>query len=206
MTPSYAPVQFMSSRPGSWPDAQRAALVVSALRRRHFQAQYVDTRDAAIDAILSMLPEGASVVRSASAKLDQLDVVAPLRRRGHEVTDLREEPGSARKAFFADVYMASATAVTMDGQIISGDLSGSSVAPMIFGPGKVIIVMDLKQIVKDKAAAFERIEAMAGDGEDPRLSYNSTGMLEGALPRFSERINVILVGELLGDQDPQPSA
>jgi len=60
----------------------------------------------------------------------------------------------------------------------------------------VVVVLDMGQVVKDKAAAFERVAALQGGG-DPRLACNGTGMLEGALPRFSDRINVVLVGEEL---------
>lgn len=193
---------------GTWPTEQRAALVVAALKRRHFQAQYVPDRAAALDAILATIPEGASVFRSESTTLDQLAVQDRLREGGrHKVTFVAEDTQAdaalrmklEREAFFADVFLTSATAVTQDGRIVSGGgAMGNGVAPMIFGPAKVVIVVGMNKIVKDKEAAFARVADLHATGEDPRLTYNSTGMLESALPRFSERINVILVGEELG--------
>ena len=217
MNTTIAAAEVEPLHPGNWPNEQRAALVVAALKRRHFQAQYAPSSAAAIDAILAMLPEAASVFRSESTTLDQLDVLAKLGANGkHKVTDVCEtdhlgrsvhgdlanDPALRatleRQAFFADVFLTSATAVTIDGHIVSGGAHGKGVAPMIFGPAMVIVVLGMNKIVKDKQAAFERVAALHGGGQDPRLSYNSTGMLESALPRFSERINVILVGEDLG--------
>lgn len=202
---------------GDSPNEQRAALVVAALKRRHFQARYAENRSAALDAIVSMIPEGANVFRCESTTLDQLDVQRALRAGGrHEVTyvlekdaqgrgvhgDLDNDPALRarleREAFFADVFLTSATAVTLDGRIVSGGTFGNGVAPMIFGPAKVVIVVGMNKIVQDKDAAFERVAALHLTDGDLRLTYNSTGMLESALPRFSERINVVLVGEDLG--------
>lgn len=174
--------------------------VVAALKRRHFQARYAPNRAAALEAIMAAIPEGASVFRTASLVLDGLEVADKLRARGHDVTE--GGPDAAvdvrRKAFFADVFMTSPTAITLAGQVIGGDARGDSVAPMIFGPAKVLIVVGIDQVVADKAAAFARIEALQDGAQDPRTAYNGTAMLEGALPRFSERINVIVVGEPLG--------
>lgn len=201
----------------NWPQQQRAALVVAALKRRHFQAQYVPSRSAALDAVLALLPDGASVFHAESSTLDQLGLLARLRADGrHQVTCVQETDAQGRsvhgaldqdpalrarlerEAFFADVFVTSATAVTQDGRIVSGGKLGNGVAPLIFGPAKVVIVLGMNKIARDKDAAFERIAAVHETGEDPRLTYNSSGMLESALPRFSERINVVLVGEDLG--------
>jgi DeoR/GlpR family transcriptional regulator of sugar metabolism len=186
------------------PTPERAAQVVSALKRRYFQAQYVPDRAAARAAIAAMLPEGASVFVSESTTLEQLGVRDTFRAAGrNKVTYVPDaEPAQQaqleREAFYADVFMGSATAITLDGHIVKGDSHGKTVAPMIFGPAKVVIVVGMNKVVQDKAAAFGRVAALHATDGDPRLSYNSTGMLESALPRFTQRINVLLVGEELG--------
>jgi hypothetical protein len=233
------------SRPINWVKEQRANAVVAALRRRHFQAQYVPDRAGAMAAILALVPEGASVFRADSVTLDQLEVVPTLRSRGkNNVLWPQEKDGNGlnihgdyeanrelyarlqREVFAADIYLTGANAVTMDGKIVSTDGGGNRVAPMIFGPSKVVIVVGVNKIVKDLDAAFDRIHefcapvnvkrhldmhhrswygelpcATSGvctDCDHPRRICNYTGILEGALPRFSDRINVILIGEELG--------
>ena len=229
----------------SWVKEQRALRVVNALERRHFQAQYVGSSEAALQAIVDLIPEGASVFRSDSVTLDQLRLIPVLRARGkNRVIYPQEKDGRGnnvngdyeknketyarlqRGVFNADIYVTGANAVTLDGKIVSTDGAGNRVAPMIFGPAKVIVVVGVNKIVKDLEAAFDRIRAWSApvnvkrhlelhnrpwygelpcaatgtcsDCDHPRRICNYTGILEGALPRMSERINVILVGEELG--------
>lgn len=233
------------SQPVNWVKEQRARAAVAAFRRRHFQAQYVARRDEALQAILALVPDGATVFRADSVTLDQLNVVPALRARGkNRVMWPQEKDGSGanihgdyevnsklyallqREVFSADVYLTGANAVTMDGKIVSTDGSGNRVAPMIFGPDKVVVVVGVNKVVKNLQAAFERIRefcapvnvrrhldmhhrswygelpcASSGictDCDHPRRICNYTAILEGALPRFSERINVIVIGEELG--------
>ncbi|CAG9232832.1 LUD_dom domain-containing protein [Paraburkholderia sabiae] len=233
------------SHPINWVNEQRAHAVIAALRRRHFQAQYAADRAQALKAILALVANGATVFRADSVTLDQLEVVPALRARGsNRVMWPQEKDGNGRnihgeyeangdlyarlqrEVFSADVYLTGANAVTMDGKIVSTDGGGNRVAPMIFGPGKVVIVMGVNKIVRNLEAAFDRIRefcapvnvkrhldmhhrsgygelpcASSGictDCDHPRRICNYTGILEGALPRFSGRINVILIGEELG--------
>jgi hypothetical protein len=233
------------SRPIHWVKEQRANAVVAALKRRHFQAQFVPDRDAALQAVLQLVPDGVSVFRSDSVTLDQMGVIPALRSRAtNQVMYPQEKDGQGnnihgdyeknkelywklqRDVFTADVYITGANAVTMDGKIVSTDGAGNRVAAMIFGPAKVVIVMGINKIVKDLDAAFDRIHGFCApvnvkrhqdmhnrpwygelpcaatgvctDCDHPRRICNYTGILEGALPRMNERINVVLVGEDLG--------
>jgi hypothetical protein len=130
-----------------------------------------------------------------------------------------------REVFSADVYLTGANAVTIDGKIVSTDGGGNRIAPMIFGLGKVVIVVGVNKIVKNLVAAFDLIHefcapanvrrhlkmyhrswygdlscasnGVCSDCDHPRRICNYTAILEGALPRFSERLRVVLIGEEL---------
>lgn len=233
------------SRPINWLKKQRANAVVAAMKRRNFQAQYVDDRDSAMQAILALVPDGASVFRTDSVTLDQLGLIATLRARGKNVVMYPQEKDGhgnnihgdyeknkalyarlQREVFTADVYVTGANAVTMDGLIISTDGGGNRVAPLLFGPSRVVVVAGINKIVKDKAAAFDRIRDFAApvnvkrhqdmhnrpwygelpcavtgvctDCDHPRRICNYTGVMEGSHPDQAERINVILIGEEMG--------
>jgi hypothetical protein len=233
------------SSPINWVKEKRAMAVVAAMKRRHFQSQFVPDRDAALAAVMALVPDDVSVFRSDSVTLDQMGVVPALRARGtNYVMYPQEKDGQGnningdyeknkdlyfklqRDVFTADVYISGANAVTMDGKIVSTDGAGNRVAAMIFGPRKVIIVVGVNKIVKDLDDAFDRIHnycapinvkrhldmhnrpwygelpcastGLCSDCDHPRRICNYTGILEGALPRMSDRINVILVGEDLG--------
>jgi hypothetical protein len=233
------------SRPINWVKEQRANVVVAAMKRRHFQAQYVPDCSSALAAVPAQVPKGVSVFRGDSVTLDQLDVIPALRARAQNMIMYPQEKDGQgnnihgdyeknkdlyarlqREVFSADVYLTGANAVTMDGRIVSTDGAGNRVAPTIFGPAKVVIMVGVNKIVKDLDAAFDRIHefcapvnvkrhldvhnrpwygelpcastGVCSDCDHPRRICNYTGILEGALPRFADRINVILVGEELG--------
>jgi hypothetical protein len=233
------------SRPINWVKEQRANAVIAAMKRRHFQAQYVPDRASALTALMALVPDDVTVFRSDSVTLDQMEVIPALRARAtNQIMYPQEKDGQGnningdyeqnkdlyfklqRDVFMADVYLTGANAITMDGKIVSTDGAGNRVAAMIFGPRKVVIVVGVNKIVKDVDAAFDRIHEFCApvnvkrhldmhnrpwygelpcastgictDCDHPRRICNYTGILEGALPRMSERINVILVGEELG--------
>lgn len=66
-----------------------------------------------------------------------------------------------RKAMTADFFLSSVNAITMDGKMVSTDATGNRMAPIIFGPKKVIIVAGANKIVKNLDEAFRRIKEVA---------------------------------------------
>jgi len=233
------------SRPIHWVKAQRAAAVVAAMQRRNFNAQYVPDRASALQAILALVPDGAGVFRTDSVTLDQIGLIGAVRARGrNHVMYPQEKDGHGnnihgdyeknkalyarlqREVFTADVYVTGTNAVTMDGMIVSTDGGGNRVAPLLFGPSRVVVVAGVNKIVKDRAAAFDRIRDFAApvnvkrhfdmhnrpwygelpcavsgvctDCDHPRRICNYTGVLEGSHPSQAGRVHVILIGEEMG--------
>ncbi len=215
-------------------------MVVKNLQRRAINGQYVPARAEALAAVLAMIPEGAKVVRADSVTLDQIGIMPALKRRNKNVLVdpfERQEDGRfvpevqknrfnmQREAFSADVFLAGTNAVTLDGKLVNTDGLGNRVAPMIFGPEKVILVIGVNKIVKDVEEAMDRIHNLcapinarrhalkhhrpemgelpcARTGRCADCSHEwricrATVIIEGTL-RAKGRINVVLVGENLG--------
>ena len=233
------------STPVNWVMEQRARVAIEAFGRHNIQAVYVPDRQQALATILSHIPEGVSVFRSDSVTLDQLEVIPTLRARNkNKIMYPQEKDGKGinihgdyeknqelyfvlqREVFLADVYLCGANAITMDGKIMSTDGGGNRVAPMIFGPRKVLVVVGANKVVKDRDAAFARIRDLCApvnvrrhftmhkrahygelpcahtgictDCDNPRRICNYTGIVESQLPRMKDRIHVIIVGEEMG--------
>ena len=132
----------------------------------------------------------------------------------------------ARETFSADIFLVGTNAVTLDGKLVNTDGWGNRVSAMIFGPEKVVIVAGVNKIVKDVNEAVERVHNVAAPMNAKRhyLKHHSeefgdlpcartgscvdcnhdwricryTVIIEGALIREKDRINVVLVGEELG--------
>lgn len=51
------------------------------------------------------------------------------------------------KNFDADTFLTGTNAVTTDGQLFNIDGNGSRVAPMIYGPKQVIVVVGINKLV-----------------------------------------------------------
>ena len=111
---------------------------------------------------MQMIPPGAVVGSGDSVSLHQVRVLAELEERnqnklinplvrdaeGFYALDREVRMRMHRETFFADVFLTGANAVTLDGRLVSTDGHGNSVAPMVFGPGKVIFIIDVNKIVK----------------------------------------------------------
>jgi len=228
------------SQEKKWFYEERARTAIASLKKRHSNAQYVSSRQEAFSAVMGMIPEGATVARGDSITLEQIGVIDEVRKnKQYKFIDshARTEDGFfalddearlrvQREAFFADVFLTGTNAITLDGKLVNIDALGSRVAPMIFGPGKVIVVVGANKIVKDVTEALERIHQLAAPmnaqrhylkhhisqwGDLPCIRTGKcsdcnqewricchTVIIEGTYPRVKGRMNVVLVGEELG--------
>ena len=78
-----------------------------------------------------------------------------------------------RKSFYADVYLTSTNALTLDGKLLNVDGNGNRVAAMIYGPKKVVVLTGINKLVKDEAAAIERIQMIAAPANCVRLNKDT---------------------------------
>ncbi len=229
-----------TTRERGWLFEARAQVAIRSLKKNHINACYTPTRAEALSVIMSMIPDGATVVRGDSITLDQVGVMPALMDRGrNRVVDpfeldadgrLLHKPEQAmnmyQKAFTADVFLAGSNAVTLDGKLVNTDGLGNRVAPMIFGPKKVILAAGANKIVNDVEEARKRIRDICAPLDVKRYILKQDQTEYGNLPcaktgfcadckhdlRFCcytvvieavavtehDRINVVLVGEELG--------
>ena len=217
-----------------------ANMAVKGFTRRHINAQYFPSKEEALPKILDLIPEGAIVGTADSVTLLQVGVFRALKKRGkNQIINpfLRDDEGHQvaggdkldelmHKVLLADVFVAGTNAITMDGKVVNIDGGGNRVAPMIFGPRKVIIVVGANKIVKDVEAAIRRIKEFCApmnaarhgikhhspeflevpcvkagvcvDCNKPQRLCNFTTIIEGEARWNPGRMNVVIIGEKLG--------
>lgn len=127
--------------------------------------------------------------------------------------------------FSSDVYITSSNAVTSDGLIYNVDGRGNRIAAIIYGPKLVFIVVGCNKIVSSLDEAVNRVKSISAPSNCMRLNKETycsefgscIGINEDIAdgcessnricrnysvvarqPKFSDRINVIIVGEELG--------
>ena len=152
-----------------------ARVAVASFQNRQINAQYVSDRQEALSKVLELIPPGATVGWGDSVTLHQVGVVSKLRQdKSLQVIDPfeRDDDGSLvvpgpghlelmKKAATADVFLTGTNAITMDGKLVSIDAIGNRVAPLLFGPKRVVVVAGANKIVKDLDEAMKRIKYAA---------------------------------------------
>jgi len=158
---------------------ERVKRVVSALKRRGFEAEFIRDKETARRVILERIPIKAKVGIPGSKTVRQLELDRLLRERGQVTYDhwlsglgVQEVLAMRRAQLTSDVLLVSANAVTEDGEIYNMDGIGNRIAPMIFGAGEVIIVIGINKLVKDLDGARERLRKVAGPRRAKELGLN----------------------------------
>lgn len=153
--------------------------VVKSLKENEFDAVFVPTAQEAKSIIHQKISPSFSVGRGGSVTLTEMGIFEELQAKGCTVIDpfvpgysSEQKFEAARRALHADVFLASANAITRDGQIVNVDGTGNRVAGMIFGPKRVILVAGRNKIVSDLDEAFVRIHSTAAPLNARRLELN----------------------------------
>ena len=206
-----------------WYYEARAKRTVEALQKNGFTAFYAEDRQKARQEILKLIPDGATVGVGGSITIRQIEVLPELTKAGHRIYDhwtpglSPEEVLAIRRAqLTCDVFLTSANALTLDGQIVCSDAIGNRVCAMTFGPSKVIISVGANKITKDVDDALKRVKEVAAphalkesgldlpcietgychDCKSPQRGCRITLILERR-PLFTDT-TVVVIGEELG--------
>ena len=185
---------------------------VQALQANGIQPLVVDNRAAALDALLSRLPEGAEVFTAASQTLEAIGAAAEINQSGRfdairpklMKLDRKTQMREMRKlAASPDYVVGSVHAITEQGQVLVASGGGSQLAPYVYGAGHVLWVAGTQKIVADLDEGLRRIEQHSLPLEDARMRRTrGVGSHVGKILIFNRepagRTTLILVREALG--------
>ena len=203
-----------------WFMEKRAKAVIGALQENRMNASFVQDSSQVADTVMDMIPKGASVAMGGSMTVVQTGVLDALRKGDVNLID-RFEKGLAKEEMVArlhrglnsDVFISGVNAVTEVGELVFVDASCTRVAPILFGPKKVIIVTGCNKIVPNLAYAQERIRHFVAPANAKRLGKktpcaetgrcmdckspdricNATVVLHKQADK--DRLHVVLIGE-----------
>ena len=136
--------------------AEKTEACAAALRRHRFEAEVVKDAEAAFALMKAVVEaENPQLVSLRSngrlTLLDGFDASKPYEER----LEIR------RRALLSDLFITGVNAVTEQGTLHWLDKVGNRIAPVAFGPRKVIIVAGRNKIVADRDEAEERIRRIA---------------------------------------------
>ena len=148
----------------AWYNLKRAEYMAKALRNKDYVVELAETKQEAREILLSMIPQGSVIGLGGSQTVEALDVLDELRTEKYRLLDrYRVEPHFeiCRDSLMADVFITGTNAVTMNGELVNMDCSGSRTAAIMYGPRKVIVVVGANKLVKDLDAAMDRLWEIA---------------------------------------------
>lgn len=199
-------------------------LFLENLEKNNMQGYYAEDKED-LHAILqyALLSENSTVGCGDSVTLQQLDVYNFLRQGPYHFLDKYAEGITAAEKraiylqnFNADVFVTGTNAATIDGRLFNIDGNGSRVAPMIYGPRKVIVVIGRNKLVNGTDEAMLRMRTIAAPADAARLGKETPCAYTGACSdcnspericnsfvciahqKDANRIHVVVVNDVLG--------
>lgn len=193
--------------------------VIKGLRSRNMQGYYAASREEALRIALELIPEGSSVTMGGGESVHEIGLPAVLKEGNYNFID-RDEYEDKRAAMLmaydADVYLASANAMTEDGVLVNIDGNANRVSAIAQGPKKVVFIVGMNKVCDDVDGALKRARNVAAPINAQRFGLATPCSKTGScmnckspdticcqflITRYSRhegRIHVILVNDSLG--------
>lgn len=151
----------------------------ASLQKRRITARIFASANEVLDYLRAIIPEGATVGVGDSLTLSQVGVYNLLETGNYSylnkyATMSREEKRALYiKNFDADYFFSGVNAITEEGEIYNLDGNGSRVAPIIYGPRKVFLIVGFNKITLNEQEAVARIRNYAAPADAIRLEKNT---------------------------------
>lgn len=157
--------------------------IVRSLRKKNYEVSVFKTKEAATD-YLSGIIKNFTVGFGDSQTLAGMNlneilsaeniVFDPLKTSGNE-----EFLAEAKRCLTADIYITSANAITLNGDILNMDGTGNRISASLFGHKKVYYVIGRNKICSCIETAVERIRNTAAPLNAKRLGLNTPCAVRG---------------------------
>ena len=196
-----------------------AQKVIKGLASRNMTGYYAADREEALKTALSLIPEGSSVTMGGAMSAHEIGLVDALKNGNYDFIDrdaYEDKRAAMLAAYDADVFLASANAMTEDGVLVNIDGNSNRISAIAQGPKKVVFIVGMNKVCSDLDGAMKRARNVAAPINAQRFGLNTPCSKTGAcmnckspdticcqflITRFSrhkDRIHVILVNGNLG--------
>ena len=150
---------------------------IKNFKQNNIQGYYVSNVTELIDLLKNMIPENSIIGSGDSITLEQLGVFDYLRNSNVIFYDKHKSNLTSTQKreiylenFRADIFISGANAITEAGEIINIDGNGSRVAPMLYGPNKVILIVGTNKITSNIEEGLKRARQIAAPLDAKRLN------------------------------------
>ena len=159
--------------------------LLNNFKRRNIQGFYCPNMDEARAKILEHIPKQSSIGFCGSQTLEQMGIIKELQSRGNNVLNQYERNLSSdesmrirKLSIQADIYLSSANAVSMDGELVFFSAYGHRIAGLACA-NRVIVVCGINKVVKTREAAVKRAREYAACLNVKRLRWDTPCAKDG---------------------------
>lgn len=189
---------------------------VNSLTANNFPTEVVENKQAALEKIKQLIPDGTSVMKGSSVTLTEIGFIDLLISGQHKWDNVHErvltekDPEKQallrKQSVISDYYLGSAHAITETGEIVIASNTGSQLPHLVYTSQNIILVVGQQKIVPTLADAFTRIEQVVVPLEDKRMheaygfgtNYAKTLILHNEGKGSGRKFHVLIVREDLG--------
>lgn len=150
-----------------WANERRIADLIEVLKENKFNAVMAQDKDDARRIVMDMIPQGSTIAVGGSVTLNETGILDEIRKPEYKFIDryntnsFEEMLDKYREGYYADVFVSSTNAITMDGSLVNIDCTGNRTSQIVFGPKKVIIVAGVNKIVDTVDEGMKRAKKIA---------------------------------------------
>jgi hypothetical protein len=155
----------MENQYRQWFGEKRGRRAAEAFREKGWTSHFCENREDARKLLFeTCLPKNVSVGLGGSETLAALDILPVLRSGDYKLYDrynCENHFEVCRDSLMADYFLTGANALTMAGEMVNIDCSGSRVAAMAYGPRHIIVAAGVNKLCDSLDEAVRRVRAIA---------------------------------------------
>lgn len=155
---------------------EKVRKTILSLERNNMKGYFFEGPEELISHLSSLLIKGETIGCGDSVTLEETGVFEFLRNGNYNFYDKHQPDLTSEekreiylKNFRADTFITGTNAITTDGQLFNIDGNGSRVAPMLYGPTQVIVVVGVNKITDTVEDAMYRARQVAAPLDAKRL-------------------------------------
>jgi L-lactate utilization protein LutC len=200
------------------PPLDRLQKAIAAVQARGVSVTLVETKEAALVQLQTLIPVGVTVMTGASITLQQIGFEALLMEGKHPWMYLKAQIQGEndpvkrsvlrKQAILADYFLGSIQAIAETGEILIASATGSQLPAYAFSSSNVIWVAGTQKISPTLKAAFHRVRDYVLPLEDQHMKQlygKESGSFIGKIlvfereaPYLQRKVHLLLVNEVLG--------
>ena len=163
-----------------WYIEKKVERTMNNLQKNNMMGLYIRERAKLFKVLQDLIVDDSTIGVGDSMSLIELGVLDYIRDRNVDFLDKysKEYRGKDKKElyranFSVDTFLTGTNAITEKGELYNIDGNGSRVAPMIYGPDQVIVIIGVNKIVRDLDEAQNRVRQLAAPVDAKRLEKNT---------------------------------